>query len=123
MQKERKAANNKKQQIVPMVSPSGIQGGTSIPAASARLPTRSLCCESGYKTTILYQGSFLRRQRGTRKLKLARQLHGASRDLSLSLAGGRTNLFGPRRTKSRRSNRNVLDTPLVYNIGNSHPWS
>ena len=50
------------------------------------------------------------------------QFYATSKDLSFVLAGGKTKLAGCKRTKSRRINLHVLDTPIICNIGTSHPW-
>ena len=97
-------------------------GSTSLPPTPTRLPTINLCCQSGRKTWILYRRSALGTNWRTGNLKFPRQLHGAPRDLSFPFAGVGTIFATPRSTKSRRSNRQIIDAPLFHDIGNSHLW-
>ena len=96
-------------------------GGTSIPPTSARLPTRSLCCQFGCKLGILYQGSLLRRRSGTGNLNFPRQHHGAPGDLSHPFAGGGKNLAGPGRPGAGEATGTYSTHPSSTTSENGNP--
>ena len=97
-------------------------GGTSISPTPTRLPTRSLCCQGGRKTWILYYNMLRGTSWRTGNFKFPRQLYAAPKDFSLPLTRGRTKFNWPRRTKSRRSNWHIFNLPLLNDIWKSHPW-
>ena len=98
------------------------RSGTTITSTPTRLPERSWCRQSRSKTWVLYQRPPWGTSWGTWHLKPPWQLHRTTGDLSLPLAGRRTDLAWPRRTKNRRTNRHVLNAPLLNHVWYPHPW-
>ena len=95
---------------------------TAITPTPTRLPTRSWCSQSRRKTRVLYQRPPWGTSWGTWHLEPPWQLHRTTGDFSLPLVGRRTNLACPGRTKSRRTNRHVLNAPLLNHVRYPHPW-
>ena len=95
---------------------------TTIASTPTRFPARSWCRQSRSKTWVLHQRPPWGTSWGTWYLKPPWQLHRITGDLSLPLAGRRTDLAWPRRTENRRTNRHVLNAPLLNHVRYPHPW-
>ena len=95
---------------------------TTITPTPTRLPARNWCSQSSRKTTVLYSRTPWGTNWRTWDFKSPWQLQCTTGDLSLPLTGGRMNSTWPMRTKSRRSNRHVLNAPLLNDVWYPHPW-